>query len=353
MTTDVTGNQDLESLLESGKISESMSVTDMAALLAGQPLPSVDEEGNVVSDGAKPGIEAAPLAVAAANEAAPDAVDAAAAVEEAETKTFGKQPLYGVLKNTRSDLRSTREMLAEEKRRSQTLEKERDDLLTKAQRGGQQGDAAVQQAADDAGILDDEGQTVDVKSVDVAGLRGNFDDQIVDAIETLQNALIQSQQTVQELRNREVTRNVREVAAKEDDLQSAIDSVPVVAEWQSSEDPTKWVAAQAVDSLLRKDPVWQTKPLVERFQEVARRLGGEVASVAANPSPQQVDKTVLAAKQLAAARAAPISHSDLPSGLAASQSDTETLESLSAVQIAEKMGSMKPDQINALLERFG
>lgn len=70
----------------------------------------------------------------------------------------------------------------------------------------------------------------------------------------------------------------------EDDVQDAIDSIPVLAGWQA-ERSEKWARAVAHDQVMRASPKWKDKPLGERFAHVAK-LVAEEFDEEVEPTPQ-------------------------------------------------------------------
>lgn len=157
---------------------------------------------------------------------------------------------------------------------------------------------------------------------------------------------------------------VREATAES--LQEAIDSIPLLAEWQHSrEHADKWARAKAIDRALEGSPKWKGKPLADRFAHVAKQVAdefdiqvndepepetGEGKQPAPNQQPRakQADpKTVVSG----AKRAAPNTLSDFKGGAADSRADP--IERLSPVKQVDKFMDMSDDEIDGYLSRLG
>lgn len=82
----------------------------------------------------------------------------------------------------------------------------------------------------------------------------------------------------------------------EDDVQDAIDSIPVLAGWQA-EGSEKWKRAVAHDDVLRTSPKWKDRPLPERFAHVARLVAEEFDEEPAPPASSAPAKPAAAAQR--------------------------------------------------------
>lgn len=359
----------VDALLESGSIPETADVTEIAALLAAQesgeqPDPKAGEKAAAAagSDAGKP---------ADGDTANADAAQGGADVNQggsastpgqqdeqaggAIVRENGETIPYAVLQGTREQLKQAKSKLQDlsqereaDKRRIAELQSQ----LEARQTADSQQTKDVQSAVDAAGVTDSRGNSVDVATVDVSKLRGEFPEEIVNVIEALQNNLRSTQETVRTLQARESGRIQGERQSAAEQLQADIDSIPALATWQAAEDQSMYEAAIAVDSHLRKSPEWADKPRVERFREVVKRLGGQVSSGQQAGGSTHAG-TVNEALRQATAKAHPISHSDLPAGSPAAQSEQESLGSLDVTQLAEKMSGMNTKDIDALLARLG
>lgn len=389
------GVDDLNVLLESGQIPEDADVTEIAALLAGQSTntkaPPSEEEDEEVSTAATSGVDPAkdkgaevPADKAAKNDTPPESTDGKQSGDTSSDTAQDdelKGPIanksgtgtipFGVLQGTRERLAQAEENLRKSEEERQAAQQRADDLerqLAKARTAPTaKTTQQVQEVADQAGITDAQGRPIDVTKIDVEALRGEFPQPILDMLETFQKALIGQQTTIQQLRARDQQRVAKESLTEEEQLQADIDAVPKLALWAADKDPAMFNRAVALDNALLTEAKWQNATRLERYQEVARILGGEdepappepkpnnaSTTTAKNnaPAPAQVKQKVSAALQKAAARAAPISHSDLPAGAPAAQSEVESLESLDVLDIAAKMESMTPQQQADFLNKF-
>lgn len=103
-------------------------------------------------------------------------------------------------------------------------------------------------------------------------------------------------------------------------VQEVIDAVPDMLAMQMNPDQTAFTLAKSMDSVLRAHPVWSAKTIQERFQEVVRRVGQELGSTTAAPSPTQsaqpgeAERLAAIARAQAAAAPAPVAIGDLRGG---------------------------------------
>lgn len=148
------------------------------------------------------------------------------------------------------------------------------------------------------------------------------------------------------------------------------DTHPLLGVWMAGEteaDQRLWQEAVAQDAALQANPLWQGKPWQTRMEQAARNVavlnGIEYKPVASvdTPAPSQVPKPQpslqdRAQAALAAAAAAPIiptSHSDLPGGAPAGQSEPEQVSMMSASQIEAKLENMSPAAIEKWMLAVG
>lgn len=380
------GLDDLEALISSGKIPADADVTEIAALLAGHA-PAADKaagEGDADDDAgadgkgdAKAVDDKAKADAAAATDDKKGGSDTSGAAQNPELEgpivsDTGRTIPFGVLRGTREQLRIAQDSLrrSEEERQQ---EAGRNAQLTAEIATLRAGTAAarataadVQEVADQAGVVDRRGNKVDVTKIDVAALRGEFPEAVVTIIEQLQSALVAQDGTIRELRTRDAHRVHQEELSDEQKLQADIDAVPFLATIQADEKPHRWAQAIALDKSLQADPDFKDKSRQERFEEIARLMDpeyedpaaaatGKESAAAAEKKPAatsaQVREKVQGALQRAAARAAPTSLTDLPAGSAAAQSEAESVEALDPTELAVKMQSMTPAQMDAYLAR--
>lgn len=135
-------------------------------------------------------------------------------------------------------------------------------------------------------------------------------------------------------------------------IQEAIDSVPVLAEWQAA-DPAKFARARTLDKALEDSPKWQGKSLAARFAHVARQVADEFG-IAVDEAPQNTPspnkanpKDVIAN----AARTAPSTLSDFKGG-AQDQTDPR-VDKMPPQRAMAAMSKMSDAEIEAYLAKFG
>lgn len=351
MTTD-TESDAILALIESGKFDDTTDPAVLAAALAGnEPEQKDDTKTNDKAD--TPADEASQDAKADANgdsdEAGITDEEAAAGKDVDPSAPFKSHPIYGTLTSTRETLKQQREARARAEQETADLRRQLDEAQAKLAAGGGS-KADVQAAADAAGMTDEDGNAIDVAKIDINKLREEYDGPIVDAIAALQGALAESQSVIRDLRGKAAKEEAAEVDLVQRSLQEDIDSVPVLSRWAADQNSAMFDAAAVVDKSLMNSPEWRDRPRVERFREVVRMLGGQADT---QQSSAGAERAVAGAKSRAAARAAPTSLSELPSGTPAGQSELETLENLDVTQLAEKMAGMTQDQQERLLARLG
>lgn len=160
----------------------------------------------------------------------------------------------------------------------------------------------------------------------------------------------------------------RPAAAKEesadtsaDDLQEAIDSVPLLAEWQT--DPAhadKWARAVAIDASLIGSPKWGSKPQAERLAEVAKRVaeefdlpaGDDTQTTRETTPPKGKARTDPAKAITEAARTAPNTLSDFKGGNP-DKTSHESIARLPPSRLLARFDEMDDDAINEALRKSG
>lgn len=81
----------------------------------------------------------------------------------------------------------------------------------------------------------------------------------------------------------------KEAEPTDDPVQDAIDSVPMLAEWQAV-DATKFARAVQHDKVLQDSPKWKGKPLAERFAHATRQAAAEFDIEIQDTKPQSTPK---------------------------------------------------------------
>lgn len=152
-------------------------------------------------------------------------------------------------------------------------------------------------------------------------------------------------------------------------LQEAIDSVPLLAEWQHT-DPDKWARAIEHDRVLSTSNKWKGKPVTERFEHVARIVADEfdvpypaptrqteddtdAKKTRQEPNKQQPSRSRTDPNEAVkgAKRTAPNTLSDFKGG--APDNSRDPIERLPATAQVDKFAGMSDDEIDAYLARLG
>jgi hypothetical protein len=180
---------------------------------------------------------------------------------------------------------------------------------------------------------------------------------------TLAKTLRAQQAAIQALRN-EITNVIKtqeaivesETTVIKSEIQTAIDSIPSLAAWQSAEDQTLWNEASRFDRLLRESPKYADVPFEERFKKVVEltqvSMGLEPETKPEPPAAlsQEDIKAAAQAKLAAAAKAKrPVSLSDIPGGAPPAVDEKAKVEDASIVALGQQFLGMTKDQLDAYL----
>lgn len=175
-------------------------------------------------------------------------------------------------------------------------------------------------------------------------------DEVAELLSSMGEALKVSSERTRFYEERELEREQVARDSRLNAVQEAIDSIPVLAEWQAA-DGDEWAEAVALDSALRALPKYAQMPAQDRFKEVVRRMGGRLddggeqstskagdggGQRPARPTPRDVPPTTL---------------SDIPGGTPPEQSERDTIDKSDVTELYAQMERMTPDQISALLAR--
>lgn len=285
----------------------------------------------------------------------------------------GKTPIpYQVLadsRETNTQLLEANETLQKQLDETQTTTKDLQTQIDALRKGSDPGTADAAQVATDeakAGVLSDE---------DIAALRKEYPDPLVDSLERLNTAakeLPALRTELSELKSTTTARFEAETADLTAETQELIDADPHLSKWFIDADPVKkgkpeyqpmmWSAALAVDDNLRENSTWRHRPLTERFAEVVRILTGASgpapgketpAALAAEPGgdkPSIKDKVEEALKE-SGTQKPPTSHSDLAAGEDPEQSEQQKADGMSVIDFEKKFENMSSDQISDYLSQ--
>lgn len=142
--------------------------------------------------------------------------------------------------------------------------------------------------------------------------------------------------------NQQATTHSSEVAADQKAFNDALNAMPELSKWQTS-DADRWSEATRIDSELRSKPEWANKTYTERFAEVERLVkkafGDDVAEAKARAKQsieKQTDSQV------------PTSLSDMGGSPVQHKDDMEALRDLSPEEIEARMATMTPAQVEKM-----
>lgn len=140
-------------------------------------------------------------------------------------------------------------------------------------------------------------------------------------------------------------------APADDPIQEAIDAVPLLLDWQTS-DPEKFARATAIDEVMKTSPKWRNKPLHERFEHVAKQVADEFdIPFTETPRATTPNKDTATTKVSAAARTVPSTLSDFKGG-AVDQADIR-VDKLPPARAMARMSAMTDEEIDRHLSKFG
>ena len=130
------------------------------------------------------------------------------------------------------------------------------------------------------------------------------------------------------------------------EVMQAFESIPELVNWKQG-DQDRLDYAIARDAELMSDPIWQAKPVRDRFQEAVRRTQSAFGDKVSQPAQQQQQK-----KQVSKADGLPNSPSDLGTSVreTSTKGTPEYYASLSPSELQREMASMTPDAIDKLLQ---
>lgn len=245
---------------------------------------------------------------------------------------------YSVLKNERERATRAEQIAKEAEDRVTALEQQ----LQQATQGANNGEGAR---------TDQQSSTSDLSDEDLETLKEDFP--------TVYKAVMASMAAAKALETKlaPIQESVREAETERaqsvtESVQDAIDSVPKLAFIQSNNQEA-FDLAKEFDTILRARPAWANRPLSERFAKVTEMVEAELGTIelpgAAPSLSAQEMKDVAKAKAAQASKGSnvPTSLSEFPAGQHAAQDEREAAENMTALQLAEKFGSMSPDQMDA------
>ena len=186
---------------------------------------------------------------------------------------------------------------------------------------------------------------------------------------TLAKVLRAQQQTIQQLsgavqtlNERQQTQFEQEVVEVKDEIQKAIDAVPMLAEWQTAEDQSMWKKAASFDRVLRELPEYKDTTFEDRFKKVVE-LTQSALGLESEAPPVKEDtpvRTALTQEEIKAAAKAklqakpalPKSLSDIPGGSPPVADERERVEGMSPTELGNKFLGYTKDQLDAYLSNL-
>lgn len=169
-------------------------------------------------------------------------------------------------------------------------------------------------------------------------------------------------QQLQDVRAQEDVRRQSEARSASTTVQEAIDHNPALSLWQR-EHPEVFQAAVQFDNQIKSDPRNQGLTLDQRFEKVVKAVTAvyedaplpaalqQTAPAAPKVDPQQVAAAAQKAIEQAQGKPAIRSLSDIPGGTAPAVDEMQAMGLMSAADLGNKLMSMKPEEVMALLAR--
>lgn len=116
-----------------------------------------------------------------------------------------------------------------------------------------------------------------------------------------------------------------------EEVQDAVDAVPLLQAWQYDPDQSRFQRAIQVDEFLRTSPAWKDKPMAERFTEVTRLVSAEFGSpsLSTNTPPAKTAAQIAAELEAQARTVAPSTLSDFGGGAGGRSQPEPTLQQMS------------------------
>jgi hypothetical protein len=174
-----------------------------------------------------------------------------------------------------------------------------------------------------------------------------------------QAAIRQLRETVDSVTQRQASDAAAQAAEVKSEVQTAIDSNPTLAAWQTSEDQTMWDRASGFDKLLRAMPEYANVSFADRFAKVVEMTQSALGiEPEPEPSPQKQEEQLTPAQIKAAATARlaqagkgkkPLSLSDVPGGAPPAVDERQKVEEMSTVGLGQMFLGMTQEQRDAYL----
>ena len=255
-----------------------------------------------------------------------------AAAEEGDTSSEGNEDGDRVVLSKDGKHTIPYEVLENQRKRAQALEAENQQLKAIAAERDK-----LQAALDKNGI-----------QLTAEEVEGKTDDELAELMEdfpAIGKVFAKYSNRINELEGRLAEKAQPETNAK-NEVMTAFESIPELASWKEG-DQDRLDYAIARDAELMSDPIWQAKPVRERFQEAVRRTQSAFGDKVSQPAQQQKQQ-----KQAAKPDGLPNSPSDLGTSVreTSTKGTPEYYASLSQSELQREMASMTPDAIDKLLQ---
>ena len=255
-----------------------------------------------------------------------------AAAEEGDTSSEGNEDGDRVVLSKDGKHTIPYEVLENQRKRAQSLEAENQQLKAIAAERDK-----LQAALDKNGI-----------QLTAEEVEGKTDDELAELMEdfpAIGKVFAKYSNRINELEGRLAEKAQPETNAK-NEVMTAFESIPELVSWKEG-DQDRLDYAIARDAELMSDPIWQAKPVRERFQEAVRRTQSAFGDKVSQPAQQQKQQ-----KQAAKPDGLPNSPSDLGTSVreTSTKGTPEYYASLSQSELQREMASMTPDAIDKLLQ---
>ena len=255
-----------------------------------------------------------------------------AAAEEGDTSSEGNEDGDRVVLSKDGKHTIPYEVLENQRKRAQALEAENQQLKAIAAERDK-----LQAALDKNGI-----------QLTAEEVEGKTDDELAELMEdfpAIGKVFAKYSNRINELEGRLAEKAQPETNAK-NEVMTAFESIPELVSWKEG-DQDRLDYAIARDAELMSDPIWQAKPVRERFQEAVRRTQSAFGDKVSQPAQKQKQQ-----KQAAKPDGLPNSPSDLGTSVreTSTKGTPEYYASLSQSELQREMASMTPDVIDKLLQ---
>ena len=229
--------------------------------------------------------------------------------------------------------------------------------LESARQRATQAEALVKEQADKIAALEAKGAPVEdvalLTDVELETLEADSP-ALAKVLRAQQDTIRKLTETVQGVTERQAADVEQQATEIKSEIQTAIDSNPTLAAWQTAEDQTMWAEASKFDRLLRESPKYADVPFADRFAKVVELTQAAQGMTVEIPAKEEV---ALTPEQIRAAAEAklkktvsiPRSLSDIPGGAPPAVDEKEKVEQMSSVALGQSFLGMTREQLDAYL----